>query len=170
MDNVPVHVNHGANAGRHGSEAYVPGEKKKRGKGRKKIVTISIGLIVLIAVIVLGVLMFYRSSVGSLIDGGKYQAVFFTNGQVYFGKLQTVNGNYFRLTNIFYLQTKTPDATNPQATSTDATADVQLIKLGDEIHGPNDEMIINNDQVLFFENLKAESKVTQSIITYQKKG
>jgi len=100
------------------------------------------------------------------IDGSKYQAVFFNNGQVYFGKLHSVNDDYLKLTDIFYLQSQKPteekDSTNPQATSAEQN-NVQLIKLGDEIHGPEDEMIISKDQVLFYENLKADGKVAQSI-------
>jgi hypothetical protein len=91
--------------------------------------------------------------------------VFFTNGQVYFGKLQSFNSGYLKLTNIFYLQSQSSSDTssNPQATAKDQSGNVQLIKLGDEIHGPEDEMIISKDQVLFYENLKAGGKVAQSI-------
>lgn len=165
MDNVPVHVNHGSNMGRHATEPI----KTKHKKGTKKLITLSIGLVVVIAVIVLAILTLYRASVGSLIDTSKYQAVFFTNGQVYFGKLATLSGNYMRLTDIFYLQTKTTDSSNPQETTSSTSSDVELIKLGDEIHGPSDEMIINNDQVLFFENLKQDGKVAQSISAFQNK-
>jgi hypothetical protein len=166
MDNVPVHVNHGASAPNRSGDTN---QKKNRRRGFKKPTLLSIGIILLVAAAVIGALTVYRSSVGSLIDGGKYQAVFLTNGQVYFGKLQALSGNYMRLTGIFYLQTKTADSTNPQQTSTDNSADVELIKLGSEIHGPSDEMIINNDQMLFFENLKSDGKVAQSIGAYQNK-
>jgi len=163
MDNVPVHVNHAA-------AASEPSGRKNKGRRviKKRVVLVSAGIIVTVAVIVLAVLTIYRSSVGSLINTSEYQAVFFTNGQVYFGKLQSLSGNYMKLTDIFYLQTST-DSSNPQQTSTDPSANVQLIKLGSEIHGPNDEMLINRDQVLFFENLKPDGKVSQSIATYQKK-
>ena len=111
------------------------------------------------------------SSAQSVIETSKYQAVFFTNGQVYFGKLSALNNDYFKLTNIFYLQSSSTDTTdtskNPQATSTDQNANVQLIKLGSEIHGPEDEMVISRSQVLFFENLKADGKVAKSISQYQ---
>ncbi len=99
------------------------------------------------------------------IDSNKYQAVFFTNGQVYFGKLHVSNNDYMKLTDVYYLQTQTADTTdskNPQETSNDQN-NVQLIKLGGEIHGPEDEMIISKDQVLFYENLKPDGKVAQSI-------
>lgn len=98
------------------------------------------------------------------IDGGKYQAVFFTNGQVYFGKLSGSNNSYLKLTDIYYLQTESTDGSNSvQAASTDQSNNAKLVKLGDEIHGPEDEMIISKDQVLFYENLKADGKVAQAI-------
>jgi len=101
---------------------------------------------------------------GTGIDGSKYQAVFFTNGQVYFGKLQSFNNEYLRLTDVYYLQTQSgeTDSENPQQASVDQS-NVRIIKLGDEIHGPEDEMIISKDQVLFYENLKADGKVAESI-------
>jgi hypothetical protein len=103
------------------------------------------------------------------IDTSKYQAVFFTNGQVYFGKLSPLNDESMKLTDIYYLQTKSTSATdsNPQQTSTDQS-NVQLIKLGSEIHGPEDEMVISKQQVLFYENIKTDGKVAQSIASYQK--
>lgn len=109
-----------------------------------------------------------RGAATNAIDTSKYQAVFFTNGQVYFGKLQLAGGDYMKLTDIYYLQnnqqsaTEGEDANNPQQASTDQN-NVQLIKLGDEIHGPEDEMMISKDQVLFYENLKTDGKVAQSI-------
>lgn len=102
------------------------------------------------------------------IDGGKYQAVFFTNGQVYFGKLQAFNDQYLKLTDVYYLQTQQAeqDTKNLQKTSTDQN-NVQLTKLGGEIHGPQDEMIISKDQVLFYENLKSDGKVSTSISKFK---
>jgi len=105
-----------------------------------------------------------------VIDGNKYQAVFFTNGQVYFGKLQSLNGDYMRLTDIYYLQAKSDEdneKSNPQRASNQDSSNVQLVKLGSEIHGPDDEMILNKEQVLFFENLKNDSNVSTTIKSYQ---
>jgi flagellar basal body-associated protein FliL len=166
MDNVPVHVNHNASSAKSSGE---PVHHKKQRKPRFKSVVIAIAVLIVVAAITLIGLFFYRSTTGSAIDANRYQAVFFTNGQVYFGKLQPLNDSYMRLTGIFYLQSTetTADAsTNPQATTTEDTPGVQLIKLGDEIHGPDDEMIISKDQVLFFENLKKDGKVSSSIAQY----
>jgi hypothetical protein len=110
-----------------------------------------------------------KGSAAPEIDSSKYQAVFFTNGQVYFGKLKASNSDYMNMTDIFYLQNQSAQATdakNPQETSSDQNG-VQLIKLGDEIHGPEDKMIISKDQVLFYENLKTDGKVAKSIEEYK---
>src|SRR5690606_18965434 len=90
---------------------------------------------------------------------------FLSNGQVYFGKLEAVNKDYMRLTDIYYLQsqqsaTDVGSSDNPQE-STDGN--VQLIKLGEEIHGPEDEMIVSKEHLLFFENLRQDGNVTRSI-------
>lgn len=142
--------------------------KKSRSKRFK------LPIIIILSVIVLALAAWVASSQlqtsATAIQADKYQAVFFTNGQVYFGKLHTFQGGYLRLTDIFYLQTQnasSTDSKNPQQTTTDQS-NVQLIKLGDEIHGPQDEMIISKDQVLFYENLKTDGKVAQSIAKYKK--
>lgn len=103
------------------------------------------------------------------IDTNKYQAVFLANGQVYFGKLQPIGKGSMKLTKIFYLQSQDSNGggENPQQTTT-ADKNVQLIKLGSEVHGPEDEMVINKDQILFYENLKSDSKVAQTIDSFNK--
>lgn len=128
-----------------------------------KYVVAAVGAGVIIAVVAWLVMTALGAKMTG-IDSGKYQAVFFTNGQVYFGKLQSGGSGYLRLTDVYYLQTQAAaeDSTNPQDAATDQ-GNATLIKLGDEIHGPEDEMIISEEQVLFYENLKKDGKVSQSI-------
>jgi len=145
-------------------------QAKPEKRASKKKLPFIIAIILLLALIAGAILWFGGKSSGTAIDTGKYQAVFFTNGQVYFGKLKAMNDDYMSLTNIYYLQTQSEDAAdspNPQETSSDSS-NVQLIKLGDEIHGPEDEMILSKDQVLFYENLKPDGKVAQSIEQFKK--
>lgn len=152
----------------HASNAVNAPKKAKRSK--QKFAMVVAGVVVALAVVVLSGWFFYRSSTAATIDSNKYQAVFFTNGQVYFGKLKQVNANYFKLTDVFYIQAQEAKADeagseNPQKTSTEST-DIRLIKLGSEVHGPDDAMIISKEQVLFFENLKKDGKVSDSITKY----
>ncbi len=166
MDNIPVHTN-SHDQRTDSSRSSSPHGPKARRFQRRRIV-ISIVAVILLAGIVFGGLTLARQLSGAAIDGGKYQAVFLTSGQVYFGKLQNTNGDYFKLTDVFYLQTKTDTTSeNPQTSTTDQN-NVELIKLGSEIHGPEDAMIISRDQVLFYENLKADGRVSQSIVNYRK--
>lgn len=125
-------------------------------------------IFVSIIVIVGAIYAFTQFSTSSVIDGAKYQAVFLSNGQVYFGKLKMLNGGYMKLNDIYYLQTTASTTKTSIQDSSDSSTNVTLIKLGSEIHGPNDEMIISKDQVLFFENVKSDSKVAESIAKYKK--
>jgi hypothetical protein len=166
MDNVPIRVNGSTSTAPNKGTSQDSGTKKQK-KKMKLIGKIAAGVAALLVLALAG-WMIYRTSMASTIDGSRYQAVFFTNGQVYFGKLENLNGSYFKLTDIFYLQTPTDDdSKNPQNTSDQQNSDVQLVKLGSEIHGPEDEMIIGKEQVLFFENLKKDGKVSDSIAKYK---
>lgn len=144
-----------------------------RGKMPVKLLALIGGVLVLA---VLGWALFNGATrgAGGLVDNSKYQAVFLTNGQVYFGKLTMLGNGYYKLTNIYYLQLNNSaqkDDPNPQKTAegSNQNSDVQLIKLGSEVHGPEDAMIIEKNQVLFFENLTKDGKVSQSIQQYNAK-
>lgn len=149
------------------STNYTPKEEKST----KRLIIVVSSIVVIALVAILGwSIVTNLSKPASAIDSGKYQAVFFTNGQVYFGKLREYNTEYMKLTDVYYLQTQATeeqtDPKNPQKTTSDKNS-TTLIKLGDEIHGPEDEMIVSKDQVLFYENLKKDGKVSQSIEKYK---
>lgn len=172
MDNVPVRVGGPTSAPRpksaHSGRVWPSaGQNGNSKRNILKPILIGVSVLILLAIFVFASWSVYRSSVSVQIDTNKYQAVFFTNGQVYFGNLEKLSGGYFKLNNIYYLQAPAAEESeNLQATTTQQSADVQLIKLGSEVHGPEDSMIMNEDQILFFENLKADGKVTTSIGEY----
>lgn len=105
------------------------------------------------------------------INTNQFQAVFLTNGQVYFGKLSHLNHTYVTLKDIFYLQVQSGTVTDSKlqdaSSNTSTGTQVSLTKLGSELHGPEDKMSIASDQILFWENLKNDSKVVQAIDKYQ---
>lgn len=94
----------------------------------------------------------------------QFQALFLTNGQVYFGHLSKINAGYVELTDIYYLQVQ--QTVQPGQASTN-NQQVSLAKLGNELHGPEDQMFVAHSQVLFWENLKNSGKVVQAIQNYQ---
>ncbi|HEY5667806.1 MAG TPA: hypothetical protein VIR03_01440 [Candidatus Saccharimonadales bacterium] len=104
--------------------------------------------------------LFYtgRSHEGTLVDKTKKQAVFLTNGQVYFGQVKGINSQYVDLQDIYYLNSSSTDS---KGSSTPTS--FSLVKLGCELHGPLDEMVINRQQVSFWENLSASGKVAKAI-------
>lgn len=101
-------------------------------------------------------------------DPQKYYAVFLTNGQVYFGHLTRVRAGYLAMSDIFYLQVKQPLQEPKEEAKEKSKSELSLVKLGQELHGPEDTMIINRNQVLFFEPLKDDGKVVQAIKKYKK--
>jgi hypothetical protein len=116
-----------------------------------------------------------KNSEATAVNTSEYQAVFLTNGQVYFGKLKVVSTTYLKLSDIYYLQVQssstsgTTSASQLSDTSSSSKgSSVQLVKLGNELQGPEDMMAINREQVLFWENLKPSGKVTQAIDSYLK--
>lgn len=100
-----------------------------------------------------------------------YSAVFLTNGQVYFGKIATLNTTEVDITDIYYLQVNQQQGlqNGASAAASSASPDISLVKLGNELHGPNDKMRINRTQVLFTESLKSDSKVVKAISDYKAK-
>jgi hypothetical protein len=95
-----------------------------------------------------------------------YVAVFLTNGQVYFGKLSHPGDDYVTLDDIYYLQVgpQQGSATTPVDASSTAQQQISLVKLGNELHGPVDEMHISRGQILFYEELKSDGQVVKAIL------
>jgi len=143
-------------------------EVKKQIK-MKKFLPFIVGVVLIAALGVGGYFLFTKVISPAKIDSSKHQAVFLSNGQVYFGKVKNIGKQYAELSNIYYLILKQP---LQQQTTTDTTTEKQtpeytLIKLGQELHGPIDKMIINRDHILFIENLKDDGKVAKAISDYQ---
>lgn len=92
----------------------------------------------------------------------KYQAVFLTNGQVYFGQVSNEKSDPVMVKDIYYLRVQRQ--IQPAAEGAEADKpQVSLIKLGNELHGPTDAMRINREQILFIEDLKDDGKVVKAI-------
>ncbi len=89
---------------------------------------------------------------------GDWQAVFLSSGQVYYGKLTQSQGQFYRLTDVYYIHSNA--ATNPDKTR---PPQLTLVKMGNELHGPEDEIIINRDHILYIENLKSDGEVAKKI-------
>lgn len=147
--------------------------KQARGSTGPLWLTILSGIVLIGAVllVVLAAVSFTRNSVAhedGYVNTNLYQAVFLNNGQVYFGKVGALNTKYINMTDVFYL---TQASTATTSTTTTASSDYTLVKLGcQQIHDPNDQMLINRDQVTFWENLNNDGKVVKSIKEFKKQN
>ncbi len=124
--------------------------------------------IIVLAVVALIMLVKNRSE-SEFVDKSKMQAVFLNGGQVYFGRITSLNDKYLRLNDIYYLQVN--QQVQPGEESQAQQQNVSLAKLGCEIHRPEDSMVISKDQVIFWENLKDDEDqrtVPGAIANYRK--
>jgi hypothetical protein len=124
------------------------------------------GLITFVVLILIALYCLFGQQIwmNQLVEG--HQAVFLTNGQVYFGNLSS-SGKWLKLTDVYYLQVTQPlqpaGSNDQPAAATGSQPNIQLVKLGNELHGPQDVMYIERDKVLFWENMKDDSKVMDAI-------
>lgn len=127
-----------------------------------------VGIIALIVIVGLGAYFGADKLKGTSASGKNRQAVFLTNGQVYFGYVKGENSQNVTMRDIYYLQVQQPLQQSDK--KTDEQPQVSLVKLGNELHGPTDEMRINRDHVLFIEDMKDDSKVNAAIADFIKNG
>ena len=121
-----------------------------------------LGIVIILAVIAY-LAFFAKDYLGTLRgEKGEYSAVFLTNGQVYFGKMVDNSDDEIVLNNVYYLQANNGEASG-QGTAALGQTTFNLVKLGNELHGPTDELFVNKAQVMFYEYLREDSKVVESI-------
>jgi hypothetical protein len=127
-------------------------------------VALLFGVTFLVAAIAL-LLYFGGPKESNFIDTKKQQAVFLTNGQVYFGKIGEINKSYLSLSNIYYLNVNQQVQPNQKDANGNSNSNnsISLVKLGCELHGPVDRMVINREQITFWENLKDDGQVSKAI-------
>jgi hypothetical protein len=146
------------------AEAPAPyAARRSRGNRFSKQKLVIAGIVALIALGLIGAVLWFTGggALGS-VKRGQYQAVFLTNGQVYFGKISSLTTETVTLHDIYYLQQQT-SVQNQDKKDTTSQNQLSLAKLGNELHGPEDTMYIERSQVLFWENVKDDSQVVKTI-------
>jgi hypothetical protein len=138
---------------------------------RNAKLTIICGVIVALLLLLAAAVFFWsgKASNDKSINRDGYQAVFLSNSQVYFGKLEQASAGSVVLRDVYYLQVQQPVQPQKDDAVQPTSQQASLSKLGGEVHGPEDTMFINSEHLLFWENLKDDSKVVQAIKENQKK-
>jgi len=96
----------------------------------------------------------------TVVSDQAYQAVFLSNSQVYFGHLSAIKSRYPILDDVYYVQLlpTNPDSDNPVSTG-------RVVRLTDSAtHKPTNRMVLNREQILFWEDLSERSPVLQKIM------
>lgn len=151
-----------------------PAGKKDNNGGRKAPLwltvmnmVIVVGAVLLVVAAAMALVVNKPANEQKYVKTSAYQAVFLNNGQVYFGKVGALNSRYINMTDVFYLT----QSSSTTATNTTANSDYTLVKLGcQQIHFPTDQMLINRDQVTFWENLSDNGKVVKSIKQFKQQN
>ena len=111
---------------------------------------------IVVALFLTNFLKYDRHAKQDFIDQDSYQAVFLTNDQIYFGHLKNISSDYLILKDVYYVKVGEGGSG-------------QIVKLGaSEPHGPKDEMVINQGQLIFWENLRFDSSVVKAIQSTKK--
>jgi len=150
------------------------GRSKVKGDGmwsKLSAILLVCGGVLLLAVLFLIVLS-KPTTEAKYVQTDKYQAVFLNGGTTsgsfayttYFGHVTKLTGSYVVLNDVYFL-------TTPTATDKNQTANSQLTKLGcQQLHSPTDQIVINMNQVAYWENLQDSGKVVQAIQQFQKEN
>ncbi len=131
-----------------------------------------VALVVLVVAVVFSIATGDKKTVttnsveASKVKSNQLQAVFLNGGQVYFGKISAVNSRSLTLDTIYYLRVN--QQVQPGQTDNANANDISLVKLGCELHGPEDTMVINREQIVFWENLKTDGQVAKAVEEYNK--
>ena len=140
---------------------------------KTKTVRIEVFILLVCTALLLGALSLFLAfsegtrSISDRIDKTKYQAVFLNIGGVgqqiaYFGKITSINDKYLILQDVYSI-------TQQQAQDNQATATPQLVKFGcQQLHAPYDMLVINQNQVAYWENIRDDGKVVKAIKDFQK--
>lgn len=140
-------------------------------QSKKKLWVVAV-LALIIVLLLLGYYLWRNGSSfqlsGLFKTASVYQAIFLSNGQVYFGKASNINSQYLTLKDVYYLQVSQVLQPVQGKQQPQAQQAVSLAKLGvSELHKPLDEMKINRDHVIFIEDLAPDSQVVQAIERYR---
>ena len=98
-----------------------------------------------------------------------WSAVFLGDNEVFFGHLKNINSSQMELSGVYYLQ-KTTAGSNPNQTQQSQLSLAGLV--GNQIQCPTDDLVVNRNAVLYYQQLQPSSyvvsKLTELIKTPQK--
>ncbi len=144
---------------------------KKTSPKKKVIIPILVTAIVSLIIIAGLIIFLTKNNTAENLLSNSYYAVYLNNEKVYFGKIDEQQKDFLRLSDIYYIelednQPSNADQANEAKNNDDNTSkepELKLIKRGNEIHQPKDEMLIPQSSVTFIEEIRSDSRVLAAI-------
>lgn len=152
---------------------------KPRPSGRMTVAMHNLAYICVGLALVLAVTQFwlYGLRYSRVFSGEVWASVTLSNGQSYIGHLEQYGPQTVVLFDAYYLQAVTDATTTEGVTDTTAAdaatetaepeSNLQLISIADDLHKPFDYLIINRDQILYWQQLSQESPIVQTLAGQQ---
>lgn len=94
---------------------------------------------------------------GGLVDPNRYQTVVLSNGSIYFGHLREASDEFYELGDVWFLRDEPGEGEEEVVR--------RVVPLSEELHGPENRMLIPKEQLVLVENLSPDSPVTEAIET-----
>ena len=116
-------------------------------------------IVVLLAVVILLAFVYWQGDQNQE-ESEVYNAVFLDNNQVYFGKVTQETNDYLYLTDVHYLKNEAPAEGEEEGAPSPGFS---VIPLGNEVHGPENAIMINQAHILYIETLRDDSEVVDAI-------
>lgn len=136
-----------------------PNQQSRSSRRTPWVVVLVLAIVLVAAVIV----WWFTLRPVSQVDKDKYQIVYMTTGQAYFGKLVSTSGDFFVLENVYVTQADDLPADATEAQKQAIEENTSLVKVTNQVYGPDDQMQLRASNVLFWQNLSEDSKVAQAI-------
>lgn len=131
----------------------------------KGVSVINTILIVLIVLLVTAAAFFYISAKKHALFEKSFQVVALDTGEVFFGKVKYQKKDIVELSNVYYLPINASDLFSQDFNANSDS--LSVIKIGNELHGPEDSMFILQEHIVFIQNLRENSAVVAAIKEYQ---
>lgn len=87
---------------------------------------------------------------------GRYQAVTLNEGSIYFGHLRPAGDDFYRLSDVHLIRQTPAEGKNKEPKT-------QVQPLREQLFGPENEMLIDRDDIVSVSNLRRDSEVVKVI-------
>jgi len=130
--------------------------KSKAANGKKGLVLLVVGIIVLLAIIVFLVMTIFVSPVKE----STWYGVLVTNGRTYFGHIVKQNSQTIVLQDVYYLQVQQVPQTEE---GVESQPQITVVSIEADIHAPENELQINREHVIYVQKLAEDSQIIATI-------